>query len=151
MMMPDTDLAYLAGIVDTLAVLRTRQVTTMDAVTVLPMVAVHTPDRSVLRQLTQATGTKVTETNRAYAKAGCSQHCRERHQHVRSTSYRWSVTGVKATILLVGVRPYLRVKGAVADDGIRVGLQAPRKSATVVKMHALGWPLPVGWELPHER
>ena len=136
------DLAYLAGIIDTHAVIRTRE--TGDG-TVLPMVAVHGPHVQMMRYLAAVTGTKVTVTRRGYSRAGCTEHCPDKHQHVVSESGRWSVAGAKATVLLAAVRPFLRLQGYVADQALDVGLRAPRKDATAGKLAELGWPVPDGW------
>lgn len=142
--MSPEDLAYMAAVVDTLGIIRSRRVSASGQVepTLLPMLALHSTDRAPLDVLADATGTKVTATRRSYSRAGCAEHCAEKHQHIVSASYRWSVTGVKATVVLAAVRPYLRVKGTAADDAIALGLRAPRKAATPGRMAALGWPLP---------
>lgn len=140
------DLAYLAGVIDSQAVIRSRQV----GDTVLPMVALHGSNMSMLDHLAAVTGTKVTPTSRTYDKAGCSEHCPDKHQHIVSKSGRWSVTGARATVLLAALRPFLRLQGFAADEALAVGLRAPRKGNTAGKMAGLGWPLPDGWEATRE-
>ena len=131
-------LAYLAAVIDTRGIIRTRAVAGGE----LPMVAVHDGNEPMLRLLGELTGTKVTIVRRAYSKAGCAQHCKEKHQHVQSVSGRWSVCGAKATVLLHNLRPYLRFQQGQAADAIAVGTAAPFKPATVDKMRALGWDVP---------
>lgn len=143
-MIEAVELAYVAGVVDTQAVIRTRA---LEGGTLLPMVAVHGPNARLLDYLANTTGTRVTTVRRGYSKAGCSDHCPDQHQHITSTSGRWSVTGVKATVLLCAVRPHLRLQGYDADEAIDVGLVAPRKPATLGRMTALGWPTPEPWLL----
>lgn len=140
--MKPEELAYLAGIVDTQAVIRMRPYGEIW----LPMVAMH-GDPRLLKVLSQATGTTVTIVKRKYAKAGCSEHCPDKHQHIVSESGRWSVSGAKATVLLSAVRPYLRLQGYLADEAIEVGKLAPKKQSTAGKMVKLGWPLPDGWSV----
>lgn len=132
------DKAYCAAIVDTLANLRTR---TTDK-SVLPEVQVNCPNLDLLRWLGAITGTGHFETRRDYMRHVCTDHCPEAHAHVQSTSGRWSVTGARATVLLVGVSPYLRLRTAEASELIQVGLAAGWKPATVTKMAALGWTVP---------
>lgn len=133
------DLAYLAGVIDTHATVRTR---TLSNDTVLPMVAINCPNLPLLTYLSELTATKVISTRREYSKAGCVEHCPEKHQHIVSASGRWSLTGVKATVLLCAVHPYLRLQRYDTDQAIEVGLRAPHKPATLTKMLALGWPDP---------
>lgn len=136
------DLAYVAALVDAAAVVRIRR--TRDS-TELPYVAISTPDLALLTYFADLTGVGAVPTRRQFVKAGCAVHCAERHVHVTSTSGRWSVTGVRATVLLAAVRPYLRFKTATADVALAVGLAAPRKPATLGKMTELGWPAPREW------
>lgn len=131
-------LAYAAAIIDTQGIIRTR----MAGDTELPYVGVHGNNEPMLRYLGEITGTKVTIVRRAYSKAGCAQHCAEKHQHVQSVSGRWSVSGVKATVLLHNLRPYLRLQHDDAIAALNVGVTAPFKPATIQKMRELGWDAP---------
>jgi len=134
-------LAYVAAVLDTLGGVRTRR--TGDG-TDLPMVYAHGAT-AVLDTLAEWTGTKVTVTRRNYSRSGCADHCPEPHHHIVSTSGRWSVTGVKATVVLWNVRPYLRVHADDARSALVLGMAAPFKPATPEKMRALGWDLPDVW------
>lgn len=133
-----TDLAYIAAVIDSQGIIRSRK--TKQGV--LPLVALHGPNIRLLQYLAGLTGTKVTITRREFLRSGCREHCPEQHQHITSESGRWSVTGAKATILLAAIRPYMRLQGYQADQAIAQGLVAPRKEATASKMTELGWPLP---------
>lgn len=135
-------LAYIAGIIDSLGGIRVRA--TPDG-TDLPMVYVHAPNVAVLNYLAEATGTKMITVRRAYSRAGCAEHCAEKHQHVVSLSGRWSVTGVRATVVLWNIRPYLTLRADEARSALVVGLAAPFKPATPRKMADLGWELPDVW------
>lgn len=141
--MEELELAYLAGVLDTRAVVRTRLVG--GSASVLPYLAMSCGDAPLLQWLAQITGTGVTVTDRGYDKHRCLEHCSAAHEHVRSVSGRWSVSGVKATVVLAGTRPWVRFQWAEWDRAVEVGIGAPRKSATVEKMVGLGWPLPVAW------
>lgn len=139
--MDDREVAYLAGILDVMASITTRRV----GETLLPQVSVSTKDQRLLDWLGQRTGVRAFTTRRDFMRAGCSEHCAEKHQHVTSNSGRWSVSGAKATVVLAAVRPYLHLQAAEADLALSVGLAAPYKPATPAKMAALGWSLPEGW------
>ena len=91
---------------------------------------------------------RVVVTRRSYAKAGCAEHCKEKHLHVTSESGRWSVSGAKATVILAAVLPYLRLQHEEARGALLVGLGAPFKPATLRQMEQLGWPIP---EFDNER
>lgn len=135
------ELAYLAGVIDLLAVIRTRRT---DVETELPYVAISGPHIEALTHLGRLTGTRTVTTRRHYHRVGCSEHCADRHLEVTSQSARWSVTGVKATILLHNLRPFLRIQAEAATSAMNVGLNAPFKPQVVKKMHELGWTIPAG-------
>lgn len=131
--------AYAAAVIDTQGVIRLREA----GGTLLPMVALHSPNMELLDWFAEITGTKVTRVTRDYQRAPCVDHCQERHQHIKSVSGRWSVTGVRATVLLFNVRSHLRFQIDAAQEALAVGLSAPFKPATPKKMEALGWEVPL--------
>lgn len=135
------DIAYAAAIIDNLAALRTRELAT----SVLPVVQVSGKYGS-LAWLGELTGTKVVETRRTYLRHQCNEHCPAPHAHIESRSARWSVTGMRATIVLYTVEPFLRVQAAAARDLVAAGLAVQYQGQVVNEMHSLGWALP---ELPH--
>lgn len=137
-MMDQRTVAYVAGVVDLLGLIRIRYAED----TPLPVVQVHGKYMSTLEYLGELTGTKAIETRREYTRAGCAEHCKEKHMHITSTSGRWSVTGAKATVLLWNMQPYLRVKKDAADGALAVGLRTKFKQGTVDKMRQLGWEIP---------
>lgn len=140
--LPESVKAYVAGQVDLLGRIRSRWV----GETELPSVAISSSSKmDALAYLAGLTGTKTIGGERDFVRTGCAVHCKEQHVHVRSQNRTWTVTGAKATILLVNIRPYLVLKGAEADNAIAVGLKAPFKPATPKKMVLLGWALPVDW------
>lgn len=130
--------AYIAGILDANAIFRVRDVNG----TKLPGVFVHGLHIELLQVLADSTGTAVTVIKRDYNGVRCAEHCPEKHVHTISVSGRWSVTGAKATVLLHNVVPHLRVQRVVAQEVLEVGLGAPHKAGTVVKMKDLGWEIP---------
>lgn len=130
--------AYVAGIIDTQAVIRTRKAVDTD----LPSIAVHGPNTAMLKYLASITGTRSIVTRRSYSRAGCNEHCKEKHQHVVSVSGRWSVTGVKATVLLWNIRPYVRLQVDAVTSALNVGMEAPFKPGVLQKMVDLGWEIP---------
>jgi hypothetical protein len=136
-------MAYLAGVLDTRAVVRTRLVP--GSVSVLPFLAVSCGDVDLLSWLGGLTGVGVTTTARGYDKHRCLEHCTEAHEHITSVSGRWSVSGVRATVVLCATREYVHFQSGAWERSLACGLAADRKEATVAKMAALGWPLPVAW------
>jgi hypothetical protein len=131
--------AYIAGVIDLLGVIRLR-VTPQG--TQLPSVAINSGNIPMLQYLAKTTGTRAITTRRQYVKAGCSEHCRTKHQHVTSVSGRWSVTGVKATVVLWNIEPFMRLQSDQVRTALLVGLHTGFKPATVAKMTQLGWDVP---------
>lgn len=131
------DIAYTAALIDNLAALRTRD---YQGAT-LPVVQVSGRYGS-LAWLGEVTGTKVIETRRQYARHNCTDHCPDRHADITSKSYRWSVTGVRAAILLANCEPFMRVQAATARQLVDLGLAVSYKGNVVNDMHALGWVTP---------
>lgn len=128
--------AYVAGILDSLARVRVRE---LDNGTKLAVVAISSPNLDLLRVVAQLTGVKVVRVRRSYGRVGCTQHCDQPHLHVSSDTGRWELVGVRAVMVLRAVRPYLVTLANEVDDVLAVTANAPAKPATVRKMHALGW------------
>lgn len=137
-MIDQQTLAYVAGIVDLLGLIRVRHVED----TPLPVLQVHGKHMPTFDYLGSLTGTKAIETTRDYTRHGCAQHCAEKHMHIVSRSGRWSLTGAKATVVLWNIQPFLRVKKDAADGALAVGLGTTFKQGTVGKMRDLGWEIP---------
>jgi len=136
--MDTATLAYVAAVVDTFANLRLRQVERAQ----LPEVQVNCPNLALLEWLGEITGTTPFTTKRDYMRHGCAQHCEEAHQHIKSRSGRWGVTGVRATVLLINIEPHLRFRRAEALDLIEHGMAVGWKSHTAKSMADLGWAVP---------
>lgn len=134
-----TEIAYVAGVLDVMG--RFRVLETPGG-TRLPSVHVSCPNMSVLQHLGDLTGITPIVTKRSYDKHRCTEHCDAAHQHILSESGRWSISGAKATIVLAAILPYVRLQKAEIEDMVRLGLDAPKKPKTPVKMAALGWPDP---------
>ena len=134
------ELAYLAGVLDTRAIVRTRLAP--GSGTVLPYVAISCGDGDLLQWLGEITGVRSIVTQRSYDKHRCLEHCTKAHEHIRSVSGRWSLTGIRATVVLIGTREWVRFHEEAWDRGIVAGLEAPRKEGVLRKMAALGWPVP---------
>lgn len=136
-MMSEAQLAWCAGVVDVMGVIRTRSMKTGAE---LGYVGVSTSKRDLLEQLAELTGTGVTTVNRDYKRLGCGEHCNEAHLHVHSSTGRWSITGARAVVFLSAIEPYMLLQRGRANDVIAAGMMAPRKPATLRKMYSLGWP-----------
>jgi hypothetical protein len=132
-------LAYVAGVIDMQCNIKTRR--TQEG-TELPMLAMYGPNVAMLKYLASLTDTKMVVARRSYMKAGCSQHCKEKHQHIQSVSGRWTLTGMKATVVLYNIRPFMRLQTDAVTSALNVGLTAPFKPAKLDRMAALGWELP---------
>lgn len=146
MTLPTADLAYAAAIIDNLATLRVREYRD----STLPVVEVS-GRYGALPWLGQLTGVRVIPTNRSYQRHGCAEHCPDRHLHIESTSCRWSVTGMRATIVLAAVEPHLRMQAVDARLLIDAGLRVQYQSQVVVDMRERGWPIPELPEHTHPR
>lgn len=55
---------------------------------------------------------------------------------------RWQVTGMKATIVLYNIVPYMREREMEAKVALDIGLNAPYKEAYVEWMESAGWEIP---------
>lgn len=132
------ELAYAAALVDTLAVLKTREVNG----TRLPEVTINARYGDALRWLGETTGSRVSTIARDYYRGACASHCPEAHVHIVSTSGRWSVTGVKATIVLHNLLPHMRVQRDEAADLVRAGQAIGYKGHVVEAMRSRGWVIP---------
>jgi len=144
----DGELAYLAGVLDTRAVVRTRLVGGSQSV--LPYLAMSCGDAELLRWLAASTGVRNVVTSRNYDKHRCLEHCDQAHEHITSVSGRWTVSGSRATVVLAGTRPWVRFQVEAWDRALAVGLEATRKDRVVEKMVQLGWPLPDPWQRTQE-
>jgi len=131
------DVAYAAALIDNLAALRSREVSG----SVLPVVQVSGRYGS-LAWLGEITGTKVIETGRQYTKHNCTTHCPDRHADITSRSYRWTLTGIRAAIVLANCAPHMRVQAATARRLVDAGLAVSYQGQVVNDMHARGWEIP---------
>lgn len=136
-MITDTELAWCAGVIDCLGLIKTRAMKTGSE---LGYVAVSTTKIDILDRLADLTGVRAITVHREYKRLGCNQHCEEPHLHVSSTTARWSLTGSRAVVFLTAIEPFLRAKKGLANDVIAAGQMAPSKPATIKKMYELGWP-----------
>lgn len=133
--------AYVAGVVDMAGVIRLRPMANDNPP--VPYLGMSTTNRQVVEFLAGLTDTKVTVTKRDYTKTLCTEHCTpDAHAHVVSESYRWSVTGVKATVVLANIKPYLVFQTEAANEALAAGYAANFKPATYRKMRVLGWDIP---------
>jgi hypothetical protein len=136
-MITDTELAWCAGVIDALGLIKTRPMKTGSE---LGYVAVSTTKLNILDRLAELTGVKSITVHREYKRLGCNEHCTEPHLHVSSTTARWSLTGSRAVVFLTAIEPYLQAKKGAAQDAIAAGSVAPSKPATTQKMYDIGWP-----------
>lgn len=138
MALTTADVAYAAAIIDNLAALRTREI---GGGSTLPVVQVSGKFGSLL-WLGEITGTRVIETSRKYTRHLCTEHCPAAHSEIESRSGRWTVTGMRATIMLYNVQRYLRVQAAAARQLIDAGLGVQYQGQVVNDMRKRGWDIP---------
>lgn len=131
------DVAWCAGVIDTIGLLRLRDT---DAGSRLPVVSISTTNHPLAQRLGHLTGVRLTTVSRRYNRLGCGEHCTEPHLHVDSTTSRWSLTGSRARLFLYGIRPYLHVKGDEVDTLLAGSEEPAPKPRTIEKMVSLGWP-----------
>lgn len=136
-MLSADDLAWCAGLIDSMGSIKTRPMSTGSELT---YVAISSPRLDLLDIMADLTGTSVVTVKRDYKRLGCGEHCTEAHQHVLSVTGRWSLTGAKATVFLAAIEPYLRTKKEEVRAALDLGMDAPVKPATLKKMYDLGWP-----------
>lgn len=141
-MLTSEQIAYVAGIIDCQGNIRSM---TTDDGTVLPLVSISTPNVALANYLGHLTGIKPIMVNRQYTKHRCLEHCDKPHEHITSSTARWSVSGAKATVLLNAIKPYVQIQKSEIEELAELGLSAPKKKATPLKMMSLGWPLPQEW------
>ena len=140
--MEPTELGYIAGVIDVMGCLRVRHV----GETELPSITISSPNEDLLKYLGKVTGTRAFIVKRSYNRRNCAEHCQQAHAHVVSMGYRWNVTGVRATMILEAITPYMALQRDEAEHLLAVGLIAPHKRATITKMEAKGWPRPLRWD-----
>jgi len=136
--LPVPELAYAAALIDTLGTLSLRDV----GGTRLPNLTVQARHRDALAWLGRMTDTRITEIKKDYNRAGCGEHCPEAHVHIVSVTGRWVITGVKATIVLHNVLPFLLVQRVGAIDLVTAGQTIGYKGNVVEKMRNMGWEIP---------
>jgi hypothetical protein len=131
------DLAYAAALIDNLASLRVRTL----GQSRLPVVEIS-GKYAGLPWLGEVTGTKVVETKRNYSRHNCTQHCPSAHAEIKSYSMRWSITGMRASIVLHNVLPFLRVQADDAHALMDYGLTLSYKGQVVNDLAKIGWKIP---------
>lgn len=141
------DLAYAAALVDALGALTLRDV----GPTQLPNVAIQGKYVETLSWLGEQTGTRLTTISRDFMRSACSDHCPEPHVHIKSTSVRWVVTGVKATIVLHNLAPFMRVQRDAALTMVEAGRGIGYKGQVVEAMRDRGWDIPELKKQPRAR
>lgn len=141
------DLAYAAALIDTLGVLSLREVGPSQ----LPNVAIQGRFVETLRWLGDKTDTKLSTIARDFTRSACADHCPQPHVHIKSTSVRWVITGVKATIVLHNLAPFMRVQREAALTMVEAGRGIGYKGQVVEAMRAMGWDIPELKKQPRAR
>jgi len=140
------ELAYAAALVDSFAVLRVRDYRG----TGLPEVTIQ-GKLAALDWLALITGVTVRTIPKSYSRHQCTEHCPDKHMRIESSSLRWQVTGARATIVLHGCAPFMRVQTRDAWKLIESGLAIGYKTDVVNDMTRRGWEIPDLREQPRAR
>lgn len=132
--MQESELGYIAALVDSLAKLTSRTVHRHE----LPVVTIQ-GKYEILPWLASGTGVQLMKLDKGYARHQCSEHCPEKHMVIASWTYRWQLVGARATILLDNIYPFLRLQRATAGRLIELGQDAGAKAPTIEDMKRLGF------------
>jgi hypothetical protein len=136
--LPETDIAYIAAVLDTTGRLTTRK----SAGHELPLVELNCKNYPLLDYLADVTSTATFATQRDYQRFGCQEHCAEKHVHTISHSARWSIVGAKATIVLYNIEPYVFLRRPEVEELLAIGLGCEARSNTIRDMRSKGWEIP---------
>ena len=135
----EADKIYIACILDNFGNFNSRK---LKSGTVQPLIQMFGKKPKIMKWLAEVTGTTAIEIIKYSSRHNCTEHCPEAHAPVEFRSMRWQCTGVKATILLHNVVPYMRERKAEAKQLLEAGLQAHFKEAYVERMADMGWDIP---------
>ncbi len=138
-MIPESDLAYLAGVVDVLGRIWSRPSSNGRR---LPLLEINGNRPELLAWLGEITSTDIIPTSRDYMRSGCEEHCPQQHVHTISNSTRWSVTGAKATIVLFNIEPFIFLRRPEVEFALGLGMMAEMRAQTVRDMKTNGWAVP---------
>lgn len=133
------DKVYVACILDNFGVFSIR---TLANGTRQPVIAMHGKKPAVMGWLAEITNTKAVHVTKMSSRHVCTEHCPEAHGPIEFKSMRWQCTGMKATIVLHNVVPYMRERADEAEQVLDIGLLAPFKEAYVEWMAGAGWAIP---------
>lgn len=138
--MNDTEIAYLAGILDARGLFEINVRHTYPQ----PRLRVTTRRTELLSWLAERTGTAVVEDSRGYNRKLCGTHCQDAHVHVARQSAQWTVDSSRATVVLYNVQPYLISQQSQGRKLLLAGLERfpPAKGDVPRQMAQLGWKIP---------
>lgn len=135
----DNDKVYIACILDNFGGINVRR---LENGTRQPVIYMYGKRETIMQWLAEVTNTTAIALTKRYSRHNCTEHCPDRHADAESSTMRWQCTGMKATILLYNVVPFMRERKAEAEAALAIGLQAPYKSAYVEQMESIGWAVP---------
>ena len=113
---------------------------------------------SVIRRLSELTGTKpevmAEKPLKEFMRRACAEHCQEPHVHVNDDRImpavrRWTVTGVAFAVVLDALAPFITedqgfpeyVQEILGATDV-LGRGSGQVMATLNRLKALGWPIP---------
>lgn len=119
---------------------------------------VDTKHYAILRRLTAMTGTtadaKIERPVKEFMRRACTVHCPEAHVHIAEdyvmpATWRWTITGVAAGIVIHNLLPYMTTDDGYTETVTEVFTQATFRGkgsgavrASVLRLRNLGWDIP---------
>jgi hypothetical protein len=160
MTLPIQQLGWMAGIVDLKGrILRKNNKTRK---TIQLVLAVDTKELSIIRKLSELTGTRpelqAAQPRPEFMRRSCLEHCPDKHVHVDDDIWmpqhaRWTITGAGMVVVLSNLLPYLNVdRGwdqAIEDATNQTVFRGPgsgKVKITLFRLKQLGWKLPLIYE-----
>ncbi len=162
-MIPPGRLGWMAGIVD----LKGRLVykNNYQRVTMQAVLTVHSKEASVIRALSDLTGTKpdmrTAKPLADFMRRGCGEHCPEPHVHVLGEHDGidmppigcWTITGAGLVVVLSELMPLLQVdrgwEQIIEDTTAATALDGRGSTqvlASLFRLKSLGWDMPAKFE-----
>jgi len=137
-MISKSHLGYLAGIIDGEGSISIRERPSNSTVAIY--IRVYGTYKPLMKYLVQLAGGSYKPR-----KAVCEENCSIFHVHSRKQSYRWSLFGERAVIVLEQVSPFMLEKQNLAKKAIELGHSRmtfgiiKNETAAHHQMERLGW------------
>lgn len=162
-MITDTELAWMAGIIDLKASFITKK--NQQRATSQFTMYVESQHQDIINELCAMTGVAVQGNKgsklKDFSRRGCIEHCPDNHIHSNIVDmpkvYRWTVTGVALAIVLYNLQPYLRANKLYFqkmvecfDNVVPQGQGRGAIEKAIHRLKELGWKIPSHVNPPRE-